>query len=99
MMYKIESNIAPPYLTDMFQKSFEVHNHNTRSSSNKSFVCPGGHGKLYTKTFAFYGTKLWNSLPSQLTDIKALELFKSRCKTHFMDKFISQHDQKYGFSA
>ena len=75
MMYKIESNIDPPYLTDMFQKSSEVHNHNTRSSLNKSFVCPGGHGKLYTKTFAFYGTKLWNSLPSHLKDNKILGTF------------------------
>ena len=99
MMFKIESNIAPPYLTNMFLRSSELHNHNTRSSSHKSFVCPGGQGKLYTKTFAFYGTKLWNSLPSHLKDIKSLELFKSRCKTHFMDKFISQSDLKYGFTV
>ena len=97
MMFKIESNIAPPYLTNMFHKSSDVHNHYTRSSSNKSFLCPGGNGKLYTKTFAYYGTKLWNSLPTNLKIIKSLDLFKVRCKTYFMDKFISQIDCKYGF--
>ena len=81
-------------LSDVATNASDVDNHLTCSSANGCLFRPRGAG---TKSFKFYGTKIWNSLPTDLRNVSAHSLFKIRCKSYFMDKFKDESFSKYGF--
>ena len=75
LMFKINNNMAPPYLTEMFRKISDVHSYSTRSSMLGLYTNRGA-GNYYTKTFRYFGTRLWNSLPAYLKTCRTLENFR-----------------------
>ena len=76
LLYKIKSARCPQYLQEMFASTSKRHNHKTRAGSNDAMLIKRGASTKFNKTFAYYGVKTWNSLPSPLQDSPSLEIAK-----------------------
>ena len=67
MMYKSLNNLAPDYMSDLFNKVSESHSRNLRSVSNDLLSIPLSKTRYYDRSFAIQGAKQWNSLPIDIT--------------------------------
>ena len=80
MMYKSLHGSAPEYLSNLFEKSSEVHSRNLRSVDNETLRTSYARTSIYDRSFSETGAKEWNSLPF---NIKSSESFKgSRSKSY-----------------
>jgi hypothetical protein len=77
LMYKVFTEDAPKYLTDLFTKS-------KKCQRLPNFKLPLPRIDLYKSSFAFWGASIWNSLPlgSRLTC--TLSSFKSSIYKYFL---------------
>ena len=75
---------APSYMPK-FPNIRDVHNHYTRQSVSSLFIDKSSSNG--PSSFKFNGTKLWNSLPNNVTDCESYDLFKRSTKSHLMDAF------------
>ena len=98
LMFKINNNITPIYLTEMFKKMSDAHSYNTRSSKSGLYT-DRGKGNYYTMTFRYFGTKLWNALLVHLHTCSTLENFKKQCAHFFMDNVKSDKFISYGWTV
>ena len=84
LCYHCHSSTAPSYVTDMLQKK-PSHTRNTRSCSYTMPLLNGpAHSKatLGDRTFSFYYSSAWNSMPNYVSCAPSLSSFKSRLKTY-----------------
>ena len=70
IMYKIANNVAPIYLTDLFQMRGSANNLNNaqlklRSMSNRNFLIPKLKINLFKHSFSYSGALVWNSIPQK----------------------------------
>ena len=83
LMYKIMHNLTPPYLsiTCIFKFSNEVHNRALRSTAEKLLYVPKPNTKIYRKSLAYSGSKIWNSIPEHIGNANSLQQFQmgSKC--------------------
>ena len=98
LMFKINNNMAPSYLTEMFKKVSDVHSYNKRSAKSDLYTNRGA-GNYYTKTFKYFGTTLWNALPAHLHTCRTLENFRKQYALFFMDKVKSDEFISYGWTV
>ncbi len=65
-MYTCLNNLAPSYLTALFQTN-NIHQYRTRQSNNQHV----DKSKLeyYNRSFTITGAKIWNSLPQHVKDM------------------------------
>ena len=74
-MYKCRRNLAPPYLCDLFHQS--VNRYELRDSDR--LIQPKFTTMKYGyRSFSYYGSKLWNNLPSDIKNSESLNIFKHR---------------------
>ena len=74
MMHKCINKLVPDYLVDMFKLRSQVHNRQTRSSSALDIpLCRLSTGQ---RSFTYRGTKLWNSLNSNIKSLKCPRNFR-----------------------
>ena len=90
MTFKSLNGLAPPYLGDLltpYQPSRTLHssNDNQLSLSHHKYLAYGG------RSFEVIAPELWNGLHSSMRQIKSLELFKKRLKTHLFIKAFRDH--------
>ncbi len=76
LMYKCLNNLAPCYLTDLFQTNNSCQSNNLHVVKSKL--------EYYNRSFTITGAKLWNSLPQNVKDMPTLSSFKHSCKTYFL---------------
>jgi len=75
--------IAPPYLCDDLQGVSEVNRRRMRFSTSNTIVVPAT--RLVTvgdRAFRVTGSRLWNSLPTDVTSATTLPVFCSRLKSY-----------------
>ena len=63
-MYKIANNIAPVYLTDLFQMRNIISDSlvsNLRSVTNSNFVIPRPQVHLFKSSLSYSGPVIWNN--------------------------------------
>ena len=80
LMYKIDKNMAPDYISQLVPRNNDFHNHNTRASSNfRNTRC-----NLSLRHHSFFGKcpDMFNSLPITLKGCRNPLEFKSKCKLH-----------------
>ncbi len=82
LMYKCLNNLAPCYLTDLFQTNNNIYQY--RSSQSNNFHVDKSKLEYYNRSFIFTGAKLWNSLPQNVKDMPTLIFLKHPCKTYFL---------------
>jgi len=84
--------MAPPYLCDGLQRVAELNRRRLRSSMSNALVILAT--RLVTvgdHAFPVAGSRLWNSLPTDVTSATTLPVFCSRLKTYLFS-VISLHD-------
>ena len=75
LMYDINNNKAPVNMSKLFQKTSNIHSFKTRSSTSGKFYVKSFRLEIQNKSFSRLGVKLWNNIPSYLTNLpkKALK--------------------------
>lgn len=84
IMYKIANNIAPTYLTELFQlRSAQNCTSdsllNLRSVTNNNFLIPKPKINLFKNSFSYSGALVWNSIPLRIKKSNTLESFTNTC--------------------
>ena len=76
MMYKVTNEMAPPYLTELFQSLKDVQEVNLRDS-NTNFKLPRASTSMGQRSFAYQGTDIWNKLDREIKrETGSLQSFK-----------------------
>ena len=74
-VFKCLNGLAPPVYNDYFTRT--CHKKNTRSN-NKNLVLPRVRSESGRKTFAFYGAKIFNSLPNDMKTVTSILHYKTK---------------------
>ena len=82
MTWKCVNNLAPPYLSTDFQERMlsNVSRRFTRSAVSNKLMVPVSRLEKGRNTFLSRGTRLWNTLPSDIKSHKEICIFKSLVK-------------------
>ena len=59
----------PDYFQNYFNKVSGNHGYSTRAATNNDLTIPFFRTKLCQKSFKYQGSKLWNSLPKNMTKL------------------------------
>jgi len=89
-VYKCLHVLAPQYLADSIQRVSGSGRRPLRSSSTETLVVP--YTRLVTAgdcAFSSFGSRLWNSLPNDVTDATTLSTFRSHLKTYLFKRSFS----------
>ena len=78
LMYKSLHNLAPTYLSTKFTYASDIHQVNPSSLTDFTLYVPKLNLEIYRKTFAYSGSKIWNTLPESVCDAPSLWSFKQR---------------------
>ena len=78
LMYKVMHNLTPPYLTNIFKFSSEVHDRSLRSTSENLLYVPKPNIELYRNSLAYSGSKIWNSIPEHIRNATSLQQFRHK---------------------
>ena len=68
-MFDVHNNSVPSTLLDMFTRTPQMHNYNTRSSSAGNYYINCSRTNQYKNSFARIGAKIWNSIPENLRNL------------------------------
>ena len=83
---KIPRRLLPPCFSEYFEFTSSVHSCSTRQSCNRSFyvtlVNTTQYGLRYLK---FTGPRLWNSLPTSITNSNSLRIFRKTLKNSILN--------------
>jgi tRNA G37 N-methylase Trm5 len=71
--------MAPSFLSNMFQKTNEVHEHQTRQAK-PDFLPSKPKTNYLKKTFRYRGAVAWNNLPSEIKNSESVNIFKAKLK-------------------
>jgi len=86
-VYKCLHGLAPQYLVDRIQRVADIGRRQLRSSSTATLVVP--YTRLVTagdRAFPSFGSRLWNSLPHDVTVATTLSAFRSHLKTYLFKR-------------
>ena len=86
MIFKIMNNMAPPYLTGMFQPLRELHEIMLRDT-NSNLRLPIMSTNMGQRSFSYHGADIWNKIDQNNKTGTSLQSFKrnlshSRCGLH-----------------
>ena len=85
-VFKSLNNLSPTYLSTKFTLLSDNGNAvRTRHSDDNNIFLPA-HTSATSKTFSISGTKMWNSLNTDLKSIKSLLIFKSKLRESVLTK-------------
>ena len=68
-MHDINNNKAPVKISSLFPKTSNIHSYNTRSSTSGSFMLKSSKLEIQNNSFSRLGVKLWNKMPSYITNL------------------------------
>jgi len=77
-LWKIVNKQTPDYLSNCFTPVSLVHDYNTRSASTGQFHINHSSSKTLNAT----GSRIWNSIPQHVRDVRSLYSFKKNILTH-----------------
>ena len=85
MIFKTLNGHASEYLLDLFTKASEMHGRNLRSVTYDDLRVPFARTNYFSKSFSIEGAKQWNSLPTDIKQIKTLHSFKTSLRSHLFN--------------
>ena len=80
LMFKCVHNSAPSYLSHNLNYISEYHQYNICSAESYNLVIPCPDTSVYTHSFAYFGPKIWNQLPTIVRSSNNIHLFKKALK-------------------
>ena len=82
LIFKCLNNMAPPYLSSLFEFYDKRRFYHTRAVTNNDLIVPRAYLSIYKSSVAFNGPTIWNSLPSHIKEADSLYNFKNSYKTY-----------------
>jgi hypothetical protein len=80
LVYSIKNTGQPAYLRQILPDYVP---HRTLRSSSKNLICEGSaRTTLATRGFRHSAPAVWNNLPDDIRDVKTIDTFKRKLKTH-----------------
>ena len=76
--------MARSSLSNMFQKTNEVHEHRTKQAKH-DFLPPKPKTNYLKKAFSYRGAVAWNNLPSEIKNSETVNIFKAKLKIIIWD--------------
>ncbi len=90
-MYKVRHEVAPSPLINMFQKTSEVHEYQTKQPKHDFPHAPMPKTNYLKKAFSHRGVVAWNNLPSEIKNSESIniifEVFEAKLKIINRDNF------------
>ena len=80
-MFKVYHESCPSNIYSLFKRC--------RSSRSMNFITPKPRIDLFESSISCSGTKVWNSLPSNIKNSKTLISFKKSVRTYFLQPLQS----------
>ena len=87
LMYKIENDLAPTHMKEMFVKTSDLHTYSTRSATSGGFHPPHRKLNIGKASFSYRCAHVWNQLPVEIRGAQSLENFQNSLKTSFKKDF------------
>ena len=84
IMLKCINNLAPEYLCSMFNSINENCPYGLRSVTSNNLQVPRPKSEYFKRTFLYFGTDIWNSLPSNIKSLSSEICFKSKVKDYLL---------------
>ena len=81
-MFKAKTGSLPINVQNMFDKSCEIHNYNTRNKNN--FHVKSVRSEKRKISINIAGVSLWNELSNNIKESKTLYVFKSKLKKQML---------------
>ena len=85
-MYSYQNGLLPRSSNDRFIKVNQVHNYNTRSSSN--FYTRFCKTKIRQFSVSYQGQNFFNTLSSDMQKTYSLQSFQNKLKKYLMSKYL-----------
>ena len=83
-MFECINNLAPEYLCSMFNSINENCPYGLRSATSNNLKVPRPKSEYFKRTFLYFGTDIWNSLPSNIKSLNREIYFKTRVKDYLL---------------
>ena len=80
LVYKIENDLAPAHMKNMFMQSSEVHAYSTRSAASGDFHLANGNLNIGKASIFYHGAYIWNQLPVQIREAQSIKCFQNCLK-------------------
>ena len=90
LMHDINNDKAPANMSNVFQKTSNIHSYNTRSSASRTFCVKISRLKIQNNSFSRLRVKLWNEIPRYITDL--LKKTFKRVLRKFLFDFLEKED-------
>ena len=75
-MFRYHNNLLPPLFLNLFMANSQVHRYDTRTAGNyRAHSCRTNIKKF---TILYQGPRVWNSLPSSITNLSSFSTFKNK---------------------
>ena len=85
-MYKYHNQLLPPFYISFFAKIGQIHNYNTRPSSEQSYYLPNPATNYGIFNIRFHGQSVCNSIDEDIKS-SSLSLFKNKMKQQLIKDY------------
>ena len=76
LMFKVRNSMVPRSISNLFQRTDDVHNYETRQVQN--YFPPKPNTNFKKKSFSYRGAVAWNSLSCDLKRSQTIQSFKNK---------------------
>ena len=83
MMFKVNHGLCPSYLSDIFDVNTSRLSYDL-CYSGMNLIVPKARTNYFRNRFAPAGTKLWDSLPSSLTEETSFKQFTTKIRSYLL---------------
>ena len=90
LVHNINNDKAPANMSNVFQKTSNIHSYNTRSSTSRTFYVKISRVEIQSNSFSRLRVKLWNEIPRYITDL--LKKTFKRVLRKFLFDFLEKED-------
>ena len=90
LVHNINNDKAPANMSNVFQKTSNIHSYNTRSSTSRTFYVKIRRLEIQNNSFSRLRVKLWNEIPRYITDL--LKRTFKRVLRKFLFDFLEKED-------
>jgi hypothetical protein len=81
-MYKVNTDLVPTPITQLFVLNSEIHEYNTRQSN--LFHVPDYLNNKSVSSVKYQGPVIWKSIPNHIRERPSIEAFKFHVKRHIL---------------
>ena len=82
-IYKVRYNLLPSFCINWFFENNKIHHHCTRNATK--FYVTSHRLTCRSHSIKVLSVKLWNNLPTSITESLLLPVFKCRCKHYLIN--------------